>query len=55
MDFEKSTQPPSQKVLYHNYFNSCRFKQKTWGAESSATDSSVSLLQELLKDVGFFW
>ena len=33
MDLEKFTQPPKEEVLYHNYFNSSRFKEKGLGAE----------------------
>jgi hypothetical protein len=33
MDLEKSTQPPGKELLYHNYFNPSRFKEKAWGAE----------------------
>jgi hypothetical protein len=32
MDLEKSTHPPCQKVLYHNYLNLSRFKEKGWEA-----------------------
>jgi hypothetical protein len=33
MVLEKFTQPPTDKVLYHNYFDSSRFKEKASGAE----------------------
>lgn len=33
MDLEKFTQPASEKVLYHNYFNSSRYKEENLGSE----------------------